>query len=100
VLGSTITLDLQNSYGNPTGGLLLAGFQQASLRTNWGGALLVLPALVIPIHFSYGDDIFSRPIPDDRHLCGVALDLQALEIDPGAAKGVSFTRGLELLLGR
>ena len=27
------------------------------------------------------------------------LDLQALEADPGATKGVSFTAGLELVLG-
>jgi hypothetical protein len=33
------------------------------------------------------------------NLCGFTVDLQAIEADPGAAKGVSFTPGLELLLG-
>lgn len=31
---------------------------------------------------------------------GFIVDLQALELEPGAAKGVSFTQGLELTLGR
>jgi hypothetical protein len=30
----------------------------------------------------------------------MAIDLQVVEADPGAVKGVSFTQGLELVLGR
>ena len=59
-----------------------------------------MPALVIPVSFSYGGDSFTGDIPDDPALCGVTIDLQAIEGDPGAAKGVSFTPGLELVLGR
>ena len=99
VIGTTITLDLANSYGNPTVGLLFIGFQQTIIPTNWGGDLLVLPVLTIPITFSYGGDTFTGDIPDDPALCGVAVDLQAIESDPGAAKGVSFTPGLELVMG-
>ncbi len=33
-------------------------------------------------------------------LCGLRIYVQALQVDPGAAKGVSFTPGLDLLLGR
>ena len=97
--GSTVTLDLANSYGNPTVGLLLVGFQRASIHTNRGGDLLVVPALVSTATFSYGGDSFTGDIPDDRALCGVTIDLQAIETDPGAARGVSFTQGLELVLG-
>lgn len=97
--GSTVTLDLENSYGQPTAGLLLVGFQRAYAPTNRGGNLLVSPALTIPITFWYGDDTFSGTIPRDDSYCGVAIDLQALEVDPGAAKGVSFTQGLELVIG-
>jgi hypothetical protein len=32
-------------------------------------------------------------------LCRLAVFLQVMEIDAGAIKGVSFTRGLELDLG-
>jgi hypothetical protein len=99
VLGTSITLDVQNSSGQPTIGLLIAGFQRASLHTSRGGDLLVLPAYVLPISFSYGSNQFAWTIPADPTLAGAILDLQAVEADAGAAKGVSFTAGLELAVG-
>jgi hypothetical protein len=99
VLGTTVTVDLANSYGQPTIGLLFAGFQQANLHTAWGGDLLVVPSITFPITFSYGFNSFAGALPDDPLLAGTKLDLQAIEADPGAAKGVSFTQGLELVLG-
>jgi hypothetical protein len=59
----------------------------------------VVPAVIVPISFSFGGDTFTGNVPDDMTLCGFAVDLQAIEADTGAAKGVSFTAGLELLLG-
>ena len=98
VLGTTITLDLANSYGTSTVGLLFVGFQQTNIHSSWGGDLLVVPTLhVIPIA-STGDS-FTGDLPSDWRLCGFAVDLQAIEDDPGAAKGVSFTPGLQLILG-
>jgi sugar lactone lactonase YvrE len=99
VLGTSITLDLGNSYGQPTSGLIALGFQQASLHTGLGGDLLLIPALLVPISFSYGSDSFPWSIPNDPALFGFEIDLQAVEVDPGAVKGVSFTQGLQLLLG-
>ena len=100
VLGTTITLDLTNSYAQPTAGVIFVGFQRTSLHSNWGGELLVVPALTLFTTFSYGGNSYTGDIPDDDSLCGTTVDLQAIELDPGAAKGVSFTAGLELLLGR
>jgi hypothetical protein len=100
VFGSTVTLDLANSYANPTVGLLFVGFQRTSIHSRFGGDLLVAPALSLFVTFSYGGDSFTGAIPADRGLCGVAVDLQAIEADPGAAKGVSFSAGLELVVGR
>jgi Tol biopolymer transport system component len=100
VFGSTVTLDLANSYANPTAGLLFIGFQRTSIHSRFGGDLLVAPALSLFVTFSYGGDSFTGAIPADCDLCGVAVDLQAIEADPGAAKGVSFTAGLELVIGR
>ena len=99
VLGSTVTLDLANSYANPTIGLVFVGNQRALIPSVWGGDLLVDPTFVVPVTFSYGFDSFTVSIPDDRSLCGFVYDLQAIEADPGAARGVSFTQGLELVLG-
>ena len=98
-LGTTITLDLANSLAQPTVGLLFAGVQRATLHTNRGGDLLLLPLLAVPITFSFSGDQFPWSIPADGSLAGLTIDLQAVEADPGAAKGVSFTTGLELAVG-
>jgi hypothetical protein len=98
-IGSTITVDLSNSYGNPTSGYLVIGSQRANLPTFRGGEVLVLPSLVDPITFSYGSISFSGAIADDIALCGSTIDLQGIEFDPGAQFGVSFSQGLELVIG-
>jgi hypothetical protein len=41
----------------------------------------------------------SGAIPNDEALAGLVVDMQALEHDLGAVRGVSFTAGLELTLG-
>ena len=97
--GATVTLDLANSYANPTVGVIFVGFQQTLIHSSWGGDLLVVPALTMFVNLSSGGASFTGTIPGDRTLCGVAIDLQAIEADPGAAKGVSFTQGLELVIG-
>jgi hypothetical protein len=99
VLGATITVDLANSYGQPTLGLFVVGYGRASIPTRFGGDLLVVPALIAPITFSYGGDSFVGAIPGDFAWCGFTIDLQGIEADPGAAAGVSFSQGLELTIG-
>jgi hypothetical protein len=100
VLGTTITVDVSNSYAQPTVGLIFVGHQRASIPTKWGGDLLVLPDFAMPVTFSYGSDSFTGAIAHEFELCGLAIDLQAIELDPGAAKGISFTQGLELFFGQ
>jgi len=99
VLGTSLTVAVGNSYGQPTVGLLLVGFARANFHTGFGGDVLLIPALVVPITFSYGADSFSGAVPSDVTLAGVTLDVQAIESDPGAALGVSFSEGLELSFG-
>jgi WD40 repeat protein len=99
VLGSSITLDLANSYGVSTPGVLFIGSQRTSIHSSWGGDLLVLPLVTLPVTLSAGGDSFTGTLPIEIGDCGATLDLQAIEADPGAAKGVSFTAGLELVLG-
>jgi Tol biopolymer transport system component len=99
ILGATITVDVSNSFGKPTWGVLLAGIARADDATLRGGAILVDLPLVDPITFSYGGDSFTGTLPLDFGEFGTTLDLQVLEVDPGAATGVSFTPGLELVLG-
>jgi hypothetical protein len=53
----------------------------------------------VPISLSSGPDSFSGAIPEDVRLCGTTVEVQAIELDPGATYGISFTQGLELVLG-
>jgi streptogramin lyase len=99
VLGTTLTLDLDNSAGAATTGVLFIGFQRTDIPSTWGSDLLVVPRQVLTIPLAAGVNTFTGDIPDDPTLSGLALELQAIESDPGAAKGISFTAGLELLLG-
>jgi len=99
VIGSTVTLDLTNSSGNYTVALLLLGFQRAQIPTSWGGELLLVPSLGLLLAIGPGGAVIAGDIPSDDTLCGLAIDAQALEVDAGASEGVSFTPGLELVLG-
>jgi hypothetical protein len=100
VLGTTVTVDLSNSYGIDTTGLLFIGTARWQLPSSWGGDLLVLPSITMLVDIPAAGTSITGDLPDDGTLCGFLFDLQAFEVDPGAAEGVSFTRGLELVLGR
>jgi cold shock CspA family protein len=98
-LGMTLNLDLDNSSGTATVGVLFLGLQRTTIHSNSGGDLLVVPVITMPVSIPAGGASFSGAIPDDSSLGGIRIDLQAIEFDSGAAKGVSFTQGLELMLG-
>ena len=100
VLGTSIDVLLGNSAGVATTAVFFAGLSQASLPTGWDGILLVTPTWVVPMPLSVDGAALPLEIPDDLALCGLAGYLQALELDGGASDGVSFTEGLELLLGQ
>ena len=85
--------------GTFTVGLLFIGFQQTSIHSKLGGDLLVLPAITTVVGLPPSGMSLMGAIPNDGALCGLEIDLQAMEADAGAAKGVSFTQGLELVLG-
>jgi len=99
IIGSTITMDLSNSSSQPTVGLLIVGFSEASIPTHFGADLQVLPSFVIPISFSYGSNSYIGILPSGTEWSGFVVDLQGVELDAGAPAGVSFSQGLELILG-
>jgi Tol biopolymer transport system component len=98
-IGTTVTLDVANSYGGFTAGVLVLGQQRASIPSAWGGDLLVAPTLVSVFGMAPSGLSIGGTLPRDDALCGTTYDLQALELDPGAAKGVSFTPGIEIVIG-
>ena len=62
------------------------------MPTGWDGTLLVTPSWVAAVAFPISGVAIPVAIPCDSSLCGFPIYLQALEIDPGASKGVSFTQ--------
>ncbi|MFO0984816.1 MAG: hypothetical protein U1E76_24330 [Planctomycetota bacterium] len=89
-----ISLGIGNSLALPTMGVLFCGFSNIEIGTPWGGNLLVwpgMPVIAFPLP-SAGVTIstmISTPPADE-------LDLQVLELDPGASSGISFSPGLRL----
>jgi hypothetical protein len=99
VLGGALTLDLGNSLGATTPALLISGVQQAVIPTSKGGDLLLVPLLFVPLSLPATGASFNGSLPNDPDLCGVQIFAQGLELDAGAAHGLSFTAGLQLTLG-
>ena len=99
VLGTTVTVDLANSCGQWTYALLFEGFERASIHSSLGGDLLLIPSFTTVVGLPPWGASYSADLPTNGVFCGVTIDVQAIESDPGAAHGASFTQGLELLLG-
>lgn len=100
VLGRTLDVAIGNSLGFYTVGFLYAGLQQISLPTGFGGTLLVAPIYSTVFLVDLAGATISEDLPLDDTLAGISLYAQVLELDGGASKGVSFTPGLELILGQ
>ena len=99
-IGTTVVINVSNSLGAPTVGALLVGPNAGNLPTPFGGTLLVSPiAGVINLQIPAGGSQLRLPIPHDPTGCGASVYFQAVEVDNGSRSGLSFTRGLRLILG-
>jgi hypothetical protein len=92
-------LTIGNSSGLYTVAVLFVGLSSQSLQTSLGGMLLVDPFTSLSIALTPWDNTLPINIPTAGDLPGVHIYLQALELDPFAAKGVSFTPGLDMTIG-
>jgi Tol biopolymer transport system component len=99
VFGTSFSIDASNSSGSWSDGLLLIGLKSASIPTSAGGTLLVDPELQLLFVLLPAGRSLVVGVPYDPQLCGMSFFLQALELDPGAAAGISFTPGLKLTIG-
>lgn len=99
VICSTTKLDLSNSRGSNTIAAIFIGLSEAAVPTAWDGTLLLVPSWIVTVAFPISGVAIPVTIPCDSSLCGFPVYLQALEVDPGASKGISFTQGLKLVLG-
>jgi hypothetical protein len=100
VLCTTVTLDLANSLGASTIAGVFIGLAATDQPTAYDGHLLVIPMNILLLTLPAGGLALPGPVPCDSSLCGLAVHLQALEVDAGASKGLSFTPGLKLTLGQ
>jgi len=99
ILGLSFDLVIGNSLGALTPGVLLIGSSSASIPTQKGGTLLVSPMLLLPMNIDALGMLISPTLPADPALCGLHVYAQVLEVDSGAAHNMSFSAGLDLLLG-
>jgi Tol biopolymer transport system component len=98
-LNQPYDIGIGNSLGTWTAALLLIGIEPAQLPTSFGGDLLVLPSWTQFLVIAPGGFHLTGTVPPDERLAATGLFLQALEIDAGAPRGISFTAGLELEVG-
>ncbi len=99
VINSLVTLSVGNSSGAPTQVLLVAGSTPATIPGFWGGDLLLVPLVAVQLPLAGPGFVLPVTIPNDPLLCGAVLYVQGLQSDPGAASGVSSSRGLEIHFG-
>jgi hypothetical protein len=99
VIGQDVSVKIENSLGATTTALLLLGLDDASVPTSKGGTILVTPFMTVVLVLGKHGTTLTDTLPDDPALCDLHVYLQALEVDPGASKGLSFTPGLDLTLG-
>src|SRR6185436_20893483 len=83
-LNRTFHLEITNSWGQATPALLLAGPRKLSLPTNRDGVLLVDADAGLLFCLPAAGGFLECPLPPQPDACGVELDLQILEFDPGA----------------
>jgi len=101
VLGSSVTIDIGSSYGGWTVGFVFVGASQASITLPYGATLLVgdLILPIVPITIAPALDSIPLDVPAHPWVGGAIVELQVVELDPGASHGLSFTPGLELVFG-
>jgi len=99
VVGSPLDLVLGNSLGANTTALLFVGLQSANIPIHNSGTLWVAPLLSIVLPVPAAGFTLNGALPNDPNLDFLDLYLQALELDPFASKGLSFTPGLQLHCG-
>ncbi len=100
IIGTAVQLEITNSSGQATAGAVLFGSASASWPTAMGGPILVQYDMMISLMLPPGIARYALPVPCDTRMCGTRYYFQAIQADPGAPFGASFTPGLEMTIGR
>lgn len=98
-MGHSVTITVGNSSALDTCCILVLGATRTELPTSLGGTLLVAPFVVVPFPLPAAGSTMTLAVPDDPAICGQTWDAQTLQHDHGAARNVSFSAGLEFIIG-
>lgn len=98
VLGSSFTIDVENSLGTPTLAIVVVGTSTANLPFK-GGLLLVQPEALYTLSLPAAGMAMPASLPADMAACGLGYYLQVIQVDAGGPLGVSLTEGLALTVG-
>jgi len=100
-LGKSMTLQLSNSRGAATSGLLILNVTPTFAPAFWGGTLHVSLTGAILLGAPVSTSGLSLPatVPSNAP-CGQSVYCQGLLIDPGATAGLSSSAGLEMRIGQ
>lgn len=98
-IGTSFDVVIGNSSGEAALAYLLLGFQSATIPTNLDGSFELVPLSVFPLVLPQAGLTVIAVLPPDPALCSLPVFTQVIQVDPGASKGVSFTQGLNLILG-
>ncbi len=95
-----VTLHVDNSLGYATLGFLGLGLTEASIPTNFGGTLLLIPDEVHPLAIPAGGlDMPATLAPPDPVWCHLTVHGQVFMLDHNATHGWSMTPGIKIKLG-
>ena len=95
-----VAMQIGNSLGYPTFGFLGLGLTEASIPTNFGGTLLLIPNEVHPITIPAGGlDLQATLAPPDPVWCHLVVHGQVVMLDHNATHGWSMTPGIKIELG-
>ena len=99
VLGTTPNVLVGSSANTPVLGGLVFGFQRDNTPTAFGGTALVQVAASVIVTVPAAGLPYAFSVPNNTAFCGVTIDIQSALFDGGASHGISFSPGLEYVLG-
>ncbi|MEZ5966985.1 MAG: Ig-like domain-containing protein [Planctomycetota bacterium] len=99
VLDTTITLDIQNTSGSNSAGVLVMSTERANLVTPFGGALMTEPAITVAVPMPASGLSLPLAVPNSPAMIGLQVCSQSIQADAGAHFGLAFSRGLSMVLG-
>ncbi len=99
VPGQSISVQIDNSLGAATLGVVLIGVEPLSIPKRNSGTILVNPAITLVLPIDASGETLTDDLPDEPEFYFLDIYVQVLELDAYASKGLSFTPGLQLHCG-